>query len=299
MPPPAEHFVSSPQWEWWILGYFFFGGISGGSYAIGTLMRLVGATRDQHAASIAYVVAFLALLPCPILLTLDLGVPLRFHHMLLDLSEGGLAFKPWSPMSLGAWALTIYGLFSFVSFVGALGELGWWRAGAIERMRRGVSRALSAAWGVIGTIFGLFVAGYTGVLLAVSNQPIWSDAGWVLGGMFLASALTGSAAVLLLLASRRREIGRATMERIGTADRNFAILEAVLVVLFLVSVAVAGTIGRMLGIWLILWVLVAIGLVASIASSRIARRFPPVALATLAVVGVIALRAVVIFSAQI
>jgi hypothetical protein len=71
------------------------------------------------------------------------------------------------------------------------------------------------------------------------------------------------------------------------------------VVLFLVSVAVAGTIGRMLGIWLILWVLVAIGLVASIASSRIARRFPPVALATLAVVGVIALRAVVIFSAQI
>jgi formate-dependent nitrite reductase membrane component NrfD len=298
MPPPAEHFVASPQWEWWILGYFFFGGISGGSYAIGTLMRLVGASRDQHAASIAYVVSFLALLPCPILLTLDLGVPLRFHHMLLDTSNGGLAFKPWSPMSVGAWALTIYGLFSFVSFLGALGELGWWRAGAIERVRRGVSRAISAAWGVIGTIFGLFVAGYTGVLLAVSNQPVWSDAGWVLGGMFLASALTGSAAVLLLLASRRREIDRATAERIGAADRNFAIVEAVLVVLFLASVAVAGTLGRVLGVWLILWLLVAIGLVASIASSRVGRLVPPVAAAALALVGVIALRAVVIFSAQ-
>jgi len=29
---------------------------------------------------------------------------------------------------------------------------------------------------------GLFICGYTGVLLAVSNQPVWSDAGWVLGG---------------------------------------------------------------------------------------------------------------------
>ena len=30
-------------------------------------------------------------------------------------------------------------------------------------------------WAVLGSLVGLFVAGYTGVLLAVSNQPVWSD----------------------------------------------------------------------------------------------------------------------------
>jgi hypothetical protein len=127
---------------------------------------------------------------------------------------------------------------------------------------------------------------------------VWSDAGWVLGGMFLASALTGSAALLLLLAHSRREIDGGTVERITAADRNFAVLEAVLVVLFLVSVAVAGTLGRVLGVWLLLWLLVAIGLAASLSSSRVARFMPPAAAAALALVGVLALRAIVIFSAQ-
>ena len=47
----------------------------------------------------------------------------------------------------------------------------------------------------MGALLGLFVAGYTGVLLAVSNQPVWSDT-WALGGLFLASGLTGSAALI-------------------------------------------------------------------------------------------------------
>ena len=37
------------------------------------------------------------------LLVLDLGDPLRFHHMLR-------VFKPSSPMSLGTWSLTVYSL---------------------------------------------------------------------------------------------------------------------------------------------------------------------------------------------
>jgi Ni/Fe-hydrogenase subunit HybB-like protein len=296
--PPAEHFAAAPNWEWWILAYFFLGGISGGSYAIGTLLRMVGSDPDQRAASVAYVVSFLALIPCPILLTVDLGIPLRFHHMLLDTSGGGLMFKPWSPMSLGAWALLIFGVFSFVSFLGALGELAWWRIGAVESVRRGVSRTLSTIWGVVGTAFGFFIAGYTGVLLSVSNQPVWSDAGWTLSGMFLASALTGSAAVLLLVADWRRAMDGITAARIGAADRNFAILEAILVVLFLVSLAVAGTIGHVLGVWIVLWLLVVIGIAASIAAPGMTRRLPPAAIAAIALVGVLALRALVIFSAQ-
>jgi formate-dependent nitrite reductase membrane component NrfD len=294
--PPAEHFAAPPFWEWWILGYFFFGGISGGSYAIGTLLRLVGTPADQRAANIAFITSLVALLPCPIFLIADLGQPLRFINMLFDASNGGLAFKPWSPMSLGSWALLGFGLFSFVSFVGAVADSGWHAADPIARVLRGT---VGAVWNVIGTAFGLFVCAYTGVLLAVSNQPVWSD-GWPLGGVFVASSLTGAAAVLLLLARSRRDVEPGTAVRLELADRNFAVLEAVLIVIFLVTVGVAGTIGRMAGVWLLLWLVVLVGLAAPFVFSRLdgGRRWAPITAPILALLSVLALRALVIFSAQ-
>jgi Ni/Fe-hydrogenase subunit HybB-like protein len=293
--PPAEHFATAPHWEWWILGYFFFGGIAGGSYALGTLLRFAGGPRHESAARIAFIASFVALLPCPIFLTLDLGQPLRFWHMLVDTTTGGIALRLESPISLGSWALLVFGVFSFVSFLGAIAEIGRFRATSpIARVLRGGAGLL---WSAIGTVFGLFICGYTGVLLAVSNQPVWSDAGWVLGGMFLASALAGSAALLLLFAGSRRDVDADTTIRLERADRYFVILEAVLIVLFLVSVAVAGTISKVLGVWIVLWVVVILGLAAPFLASRVGR-WPPVAAPLLGLLGVLALRALVIFSAQ-
>jgi formate-dependent nitrite reductase membrane component NrfD len=298
--PPAEHFVTSPAWEWWIVAYFFFGGIAGGSYALGTLLRAAGDPRDESAARLAFITSFVALLPCPLFLTLDLGQPLRFWHMLVDTSAGGLtpAFKAWSPMSVGSWALLAFGLFSFVSFLAAIAEGGWFTATRpIARAFRG---GAGLVWNVIGTIFGLFICGYTGVLLAVSNQPVWSDSGWALGGMFLASALSGSVAVLLLLARSRRDVDADTAVRLETADRYFVLLEAILIAVFLVTLGIAGTLGKVLGVWLVLWVIVLAGLAVPFMAARldIARRWPPVAAPLIALLGVLALRALVIFSAQ-
>ncbi len=297
MPPPAQHFAASPGWEWWILGYFFFAGLSGGTYAIGTLMRFAGTPADRRVARLAFIVSFLALIPCPIFLILDLGQPLRFLNMLIDMSNGGLAFKPESPMSVGAWALLFFGLFSFVSLLGALAEMGTLRALApVARVFRGT---LEMVWNIVGTGLGFFIAGYTGVLLSVSNQPVWSD-GWPLGGVFLASSLTGAVALLLLLARSRRDVDAGTAVRLELADRNFAILEIVLIAVFLVTVAIAGTIGKMLGVWLLLWLVVAAGLAAPFVLSRLdaARRWSPVTAPILGLLGVLALRALVIFSAQ-
>src|SRR5262249_36456900 len=66
----------------------------------------------------------------------------------------------------------------------------------------------SRAFHGIGALLGLGLAGYTGVLLSVSNQPLWSDT-WALGGLFLASGLSVSAASLGLLAAWRRVDGAA------------------------------------------------------------------------------------------
>src|SRR3989442_5327927 len=97
--------------------------------------------------------------------------------------------------------------------------------GPIARMLRG---GAGLVWSAIGTVFGLFICGYTGVLLAVSNQPVWSDGGWALGGMFLASALSGSAALLLLLARSRRGADADTAGGPPGAPRHLLILPSVL-----------------------------------------------------------------------
>ena len=278
----AEHFVRAPNWEWWILLYFFFAGIAGGSYVLGALLRLWVRPGDPAAARTAFTASLVALLFCPIFLTVDLGRPERFWHMLIDTGTGALAFKAWSPMSVGAYGLSLFGLFAFVSAVESLFPkfMTWWPA------------ALNTVWMAVGAIFGLFVAGYTGVLLAVSNQPVWSD-GWPLGGLFLVSGLSGAAALLVLLVRQTRSAAA-----VEEADRWFVGLEAVLVVIFLVTIALAGTLARLFSpLMLLLWVLVLAGLAAPFYLRR--RAAMPAALSPLLVLlGVLALRAVVIFGPQ-
>lgn len=287
----AEHFVVPPEWTWYILGYFFVGGISGGAYTLATLLRLWGAPEDERIARIGFLLAFPLLLICPILLTLDLGQPFRFWHMLLRTTPGtgGLMFNPVSPMSVGSWALVVYGGFSFVSFLEVLG--GWGRR---------LSRLVLLAFNVLGSIVGLFVVSYTGVLLSVSNQPVWSDT-WVLGGLFLASGLAAAAALLAALAGRTGAFGAEA--RLRRADGYFAILELVWLVVFLIDLGAAGTLARVAqASWLVLWLLVAVALVISLlglARSRLATVLGPVAAAVIVLVGVLALRAVILFSAQV
>jgi hypothetical protein len=87
--------------------------------------------------------------------------------------------------------------------------------------------------------------------------------------------------------------------RLEAADRNFVIIEAILIAIFLATVAVAGTINKVLGVWIVLWIVVILGLLAPFVLTRgdMARRMP-VAGPAIALLGVLALRALVIFSAQ-
>jgi len=308
----AEHFVKAPQWEWYILAYFFLGGLTGGMYALATMLRLWGSPRDEAAARVGFLWAFPLLVLCPIFLTVDLGQPLRFWHMLIDITPGagGIAFKYWSPMSVGSWVLLIYGVFSFVSFLEVLALDG--------RLRSPLGRALSGSGGrafnVIGALLGAFVAAYTGVLLSVSNQPIWSDT-WALGGLFLASGLSGSAALLAWLIQSRHG-AEVTEARLLRAERYFALLELALIVVFFLNLAAAGTISRALaGPWAVVWALVVLSLIlpltrlsgpglqvesggGGVAVAR-AVGVSHTAVLVSVLVGVLLMRFVIIFSAQL
>jgi formate-dependent nitrite reductase membrane component NrfD len=301
----AEHFVRAPQWTWYILFYFFFAGLAGGSYVLATLLRLVGGPGDEPAARLGFYISLPATLICPILLTADLGASwTRFWHMLVDVTPGdtGLNFKYWSPMSVGVWALLVFGFFVAVSALDT-----WLR----DRGRPGgiLGATIGRVFTIVGAILGLFIASYTGVLLSVSNQPVWSDT-WALGGLFLASGLSGAAAAITLLV-RYRPDAAYSLERLRVADAYFSVLELVLLVAFFITVAVAGAAGLIVP-WLPLWIIALIGIGASLMGIRQPARIrvsgESAAMATVAMeatvvsilvlVAVLALRAAVIFSAQ-
>jgi formate-dependent nitrite reductase membrane component NrfD len=308
----AEHFVRAPDWTWYILFYFFFAGLSGGSYFISSLLRVAGKPADDPAARLGIYVAFAAVLPCPVMLTLDLGKPLRFWHMLVDTTPGevGPAFKYWSPMSVGAWALVVFGAFVTVSFVEALVRDRVIRMRLLAWAVRPLGGFLGRLWYFVGGLLGLFIAGYTGVLLAVSNQPVWSDT-WLLGGLFLASGLSGSAALLGWLVHRRSD-ARASAGVFAGFERLFPWLELGLIAAFVLLLIPPGALDRAFAMpWLWFWVIAVVSLLPGISgvvaarptvtaegtvAMRSARGVAWVAL--LVLIGVLALRVAVIFSAQ-
>jgi formate-dependent nitrite reductase membrane component NrfD len=307
----AEHFVRAPQWQWYILGYFFFAGLTGGCYALATILRLVGHERDEAAARVGFYASFVTLLVCPLLLTVDLGAGWsRFWHMLIDVTPGdqGLNFKYWSPMSVGVWALLLFGLFATVSAFESL-LLDRRSSTPTGAPARPLGGAAGRAFNIAGGILALFIASYTGVLLSVSNQPVWSDT-WLLGGLFLASGLSGSAALISLLTGYRLDASF-TLGRLHEADAYFSLLELVLLVVFFITIAAAGSAGRTLP-WLPLWALALVGIGSSLVVARGHIRIRPDAgtavvsrvgtetlvASVLVLIGVLALRAAVIFSAQ-
>src|SRR3989441_4531131 len=236
----STFFTASPHWRWLILAYFFLGGLAGGSYFLATLLDLFGKGRDRRLVHLGYLVAFPLVCVCGFVLTVDLGRPTRFWHMLVQSETFRPMLKMYSPMSTGAWALLLFGGCAFLSFVAVLAERG--RLGWPLLRRLGPPAVVGRLVTVIGALLGFYVAGYTGVLLAVTNRPIWADT-TLLGLTFLISAASTSAALLILLGSW----GGASDDSIDALERFDA---SVLVLEAVVIAALIASLGRIAMVWL-------------------------------------------------
>jgi protein NrfD len=295
--PSSTFFSAPPDWGWLIVFYFFFGGLAGGSYFLAVLIDFFGRDEDRPLARLGYYIAFPCIVISGLLLTLDLTRPLRFWHMLIESNTYRPMFKYWSPMSVGSWALFIFGLFALLSFLGALVEDNRlaWSAGRRTRPPTMLGRII----GLIGGIFGFYVAGYTGVLLAVTNRPIWSDTP-LLGMLFVVSAASISAALMILLAQRSRWTmpGLAALHRMDTW---------VVALELLVLIAVMISLGPVFRAWLNAWGLllffgvIVVGMLIPLAlfwrREWLGDRNATTA-AALVLVGGFILRLVIVFSAQ-
>jgi hypothetical protein len=175
-----------PNWHGLVVADVLLNHLATGLFLIMAMAELANPAAFRAAAAWAYPLALLILSADLVCLVLDLGDPLRFHHMLR-------VFKPLSPMSLGTWCLTAFslplGLLGVLEVAVKVGLLpadpawvGWLRTPLLVL-------GLPAAFGS---------AAYKGVLFSVTAQPGWRDARW-LGAYFVATGLAlgcGLAAVL-------------------------------------------------------------------------------------------------------
>jgi protein NrfD len=250
--PSDTFFTSPPHFRWWIILYFFVGGISGGALLVASLLRLFGTREDSHFIRLGVYISFVGMIVSAFLLIVDLGVPWRFWHMLVQNNTGRPMFKWWSPMSVGAWGLLVFGFFSGLATLRVLRDdrrLTW---STLEYLDRAPVSNFGAVGGILG---GLFLAGYTGVLLAVTNRPIWADSSW-LGLLFLLSGISTSVAAMLLVARWQNVRIASTEERLKRFDRIALILELIVLVIFVFSLgAVARSFLNAYGVLLLLGVI--------------------------------------------
>jgi formate-dependent nitrite reductase membrane component NrfD len=202
--------------------------MAAGAYLTASLAERLGSTEDRHYTADGFYLAAAEIVPCAPLLIADLGRPERFHHMLR-------IFKPLSPMNLGAWALTAFAPLSVVRAIARAAETGLVR-GPLGALTRLLPKPLIE---LTGTVTGLVLAGYSGVLLASTNVPLWAKSK-LLGGLFMASAMSsGSAAVTL--AAARRGAPDATLHRLATLESAASLGEMAMLTGYLVQ---SGTTAR-------------------------------------------------------
>jgi formate-dependent nitrite reductase membrane component NrfD len=304
---PDTFFTASPEWTWWIILYFFVGGIAGTAFFLASMLYLAGSRTGGQAGGqtapivhLGYYIAFIGVVISGFLLTIDLTRPLRFWHMVIQNHTLKPMFKAWEPMSVGVWGLLLFGLFAFLAALAALSEdrpnSGLLQSAPIRFLRR---RGPSVVIAVLGSIFGLFIAGYTGVLLAVTNRPIWADS-HLLGLLFLVSGASTGAAALILLGVRRRAADPASLGWLVWFDRNVLILELLVLIAFLVSL---GSVARVFVSWwgaLLLVGVVGLGILIPLMLER-GRVHPPSQLvrsASLVLLGGFLLRMVLLLSSE-
>lgn len=191
-------------WGVLIATYFFYTGVSAGTFILGSLGPVFNLKRFNPIAKTASIIALIAIILAPIHLIADLAQPARFWYLLIH-------FEPTSAMSYGVVLLLLFiivqvfytwnlfredlaqsekGISKFLSF----GKTSLTEA-SIENDRKWIKR-----FGASGFVLAIAIEGYTGFLLANAQaRALWHTS--LMPFIFLASALVSGAAILILIYS--------------------------------------------------------------------------------------------------
>ncbi|MFA5802647.1 MAG: NrfD/PsrC family molybdoenzyme membrane anchor subunit [Thermoleophilia bacterium] len=159
--------------------YFFFTGLSAGSFVISVIATLLGRKEFKPIGKITAILAPALLIIAPLNLILDLEQPLRFWHLFV--------FYNWtSPITYGSFLLTAYPImgciYAFMVYT--------------DRQK------LAKVFGILGIPLAISVHGYTGFILALAKaRSLWNTA--AMPTIFLVSAMVSGIGLVVIIAAIR------------------------------------------------------------------------------------------------
>ena len=185
----------------WI--YLWMAGMAGGAYFAAFLAeRFTGITDRKLLRLAIYLGVPLAVIGV-LLLVVDLGHPIRFWHLFTQ-------FKVISPMSIGTWILL-----AWVGIAIIMAILWWAENFLTEEVARSLRRTTERlSW--VDLVLAVLLIAYTGVLLAVSNQPLWASTA-LLPSLFVISAVSTGVAMLVLAGIAVNSVSRGSLVELRMA----------------------------------------------------------------------------------
>ncbi|MDQ6707280.1 MAG: polysulfide reductase NrfD, partial [Acidobacteriota bacterium] len=167
--------IKKSPWSWDIPAYYFAGGATGASAALGAAALLLNQAGMPNLIRYVRWMGPAGGSLSAFFLIHDLGRPSRFLYMLR-------VFRPTSPMSVGAYILTLFSSFAGLSWIALFAPRSY--------------RAVGNFAGIAAGVFGLGLAGYTGVLISNTVVPLWQRPHRIMPVLFLASGAASAASLL-------------------------------------------------------------------------------------------------------
>lgn len=203
--------VKAPPWGDEIALYLFLGGLAGGSTLLGVGAQLTGRARMRAATRLT---AIGATALGGAALVKDLGRPERFINMMR-------VVKVSSPMSLGTWILSGFGVGAGVTSVIEVDRLTGQRL-PLGPLRK-LLHALETPAALESALLATPLAAYTAVLLGDTAVPTWNAAGRNgLPFVFVSSASLAAGGAAMALSPVREASPARLMALMGCAGDVYA-----------------------------------------------------------------------------
>lgn len=177
------------HYGWTIAIYFFIGGLAGAAQIFATILDLFAGKEGRGTVRRGRTIALLGAIASPILLIADLHKPERWYNMIR-------IFRKTSPMSIGVYILSVFGIFSGLTAV-----FDWFNS------------RLAKLFQIPAAIAGAGMAIYTGVLLSATSTPLWAALPRKLPALFGLSAAATAVSALSFNQPERTIRGR--LERLS------------------------------------------------------------------------------------
>lgn len=273
------------NWGLLVVLYLFIAGMAGGIYFTTAMYEFFGDGINDKMKK-GYFYAFSLLIVAVILLILDLERPARFIHMML-------AYKFFSPMSMGSWGLFFFGLNAFITVSinskGALKPLG-------EIFLKFLPYK---AYILVGSALSVFLSAYTGVLLSETTITIWSSTPF-LGSLFLTSGVSCGVCFLMLLNRENLDF----IKKGKLLDNLCLILELIIILFFVLALTIGyGPYPEVKNLFTGLYgfLFIGLGIVVGVILPILINVFGRITLASpvLVLVGAFFLRYAIVFAGQI